>query len=93
MFCAAGYRSPVTDADVKTLPGDQGISVQDALRAVTIEPATQLMLDDYIGSIEVGKAADLVILDKNPLTVDPNSIHSIKVLRTFVNGHGHTWIQ
>ncbi len=83
----------LTDADVKTLPGDQGISVQDALRAVTIEPAAQLMLDDYIGSIEVGKVADLVILDKNPLTVDPNSIHSIKVLRTFVNGHGHTWIQ
>jgi predicted amidohydrolase YtcJ len=38
------------------------------------------------GSLEIGKVADLVILDKNPLKVDPLSIRDIKVVETIKEG-------
>ena len=70
---------------------EQGITIEQALRAVTLEPARQQRLDRYIGSIEKGKVADLVILDKNPLRQAPNKIHCIRVLSTFVGGSPHDW--
>ena len=67
---------------------DQRISVDDAIRAVTIDAAYQLFLDDKIGSLEVGKLADLVILDQNPRAPDmkPEDIMNIKVLSTYLSG-------
>lgn len=79
------------DADVHTMPGGQNITVEQALHAVTLEPARQNGLDRYIGSIEKGKVADLVILDKNPLKQPPNEIHLIRVLSTFVSGYRNDW--
>jgi imidazolonepropionase-like amidohydrolase len=45
-----------------------GISREDALAMVTINPAKQLGVDNRVGSIEVGKDADIVIYDKDPLS-------------------------
>ncbi|EKE84277.1 amidohydrolase family protein [Idiomarina xiamenensis] len=45
-----------------------GMSPADALKMVTINPAKQLKIDQYVGSIEAGKQADFVIWDENPLT-------------------------
>ena len=45
-----------------------GVSANDALAMVTINPAKQLGVDNRVGSIEVGKDADLVIYDKFPLS-------------------------
>jgi imidazolonepropionase-like amidohydrolase len=45
-----------------------GLSREDALAMVTINPAKQLGVDNRVGSIEVGKDADLVIYDKDPLS-------------------------
>lgn len=70
----------------KVLGEDQRISVKDALKAVTIHAAYQYFEEDRKGSIEVGKLADLIILDKNPLTVDPKTIKDIKVLETIKEG-------
>jgi predicted amidohydrolase YtcJ len=64
----------------------EAISVMDGLKALTIYAAWQLNMEKKIGSIEPGKYADLIILDKNPLTVDPGSLRDIRVLNTFVNG-------
>ncbi|MCZ6855385.1 MAG: amidohydrolase family protein [Gammaproteobacteria bacterium] len=50
-----------------------GMSPMQALTAATINPATYLAMDGDLGSIEVGKLADLVILDANPLTDIRNS--------------------
>ncbi len=77
----------LSNADVHTMPGGQNVTIEQALRAVTLEPARQHGLDRYIGSIEKGKIADLVILDKNPLRQPPNEIHLIRVLSTFVSGY------
>ena len=54
----------------------------DALKAMTIWPAYQHFEEASKGSLEVGKLADMVILDQNPLLVDPANIKSIKVLET-----------
>ena len=45
-----------------------GLSDEQALALVTINPAKQLRIDDRVGSIEVGKDADLVIYDRHPLS-------------------------
>jgi adenine deaminase len=45
-----------------------GVSETDALAMVTINPARQLGIDNRVGSIEVGKDADLAIYDKDPLS-------------------------
>lgn len=62
------------------------ISPERALRAITIDGAWQYFEEDSKGSITVGKLADLVILDANPLTVDPTTIKDIKVLATYKEG-------
>lgn len=65
---------------------NEAISVMDGLRALTVYAAWQLNMEKKIGSIEPGKYADLIILDKNPLKVDSGSLRDIHVLNTFVNG-------
>ena len=45
-----------------------GVSENDALAMVTINPAKQLQIDKRVGSIEAGKDADLVVYDKDPLS-------------------------
>ena len=57
-----------------------GTSELEALKMVTLNPAMQLRIDDRVGSIEVGKDADLVLYDGNPL-----EIRSV-VQKTFVDG-------
>ncbi|NFH88894.1 amidohydrolase [Clostridium botulinum] len=62
------------------------ISPLDALKAVTINAAYQYFEEDIKGSIKEGKLANLVILDKNPLMVEPIKIKDIKILKTIVEG-------
>jgi imidazolonepropionase-like amidohydrolase len=60
-----------------------GMSNHQALKTATINPAQSLGLDDWIGSIQTGKLADLLVLDKNPL----ESIYNTETIRyTMVNG-------
>lgn len=64
----------------------QSISVEEALKAITINSAYQYFAENEIGSIRAGKKADLVILDRNPLEVQPEEISSIRVLETIKSG-------
>jgi predicted amidohydrolase YtcJ len=65
---------------------NQRVSVQDALKAMTIWPAYQHFEEATKGSIEVGKLADFAILDQNPLTVSPDALANLKVLETIKEG-------
>ncbi|GAB2490391.1 amidohydrolase [Algoriphagus taiwanensis] len=58
----------------------------EALQAITIWSAYQHFEEDKKGSLEAGKLADLVILDKNPLKVDPDDIKDIQVMQTIKEG-------
>lgn len=69
-----------------TLAPNERISVESALRAVTSEAAWQLGSEHEIGSLEVGKLADFVILDADPRKVTPTSIRTINVIETWMNG-------
>jgi predicted amidohydrolase YtcJ len=62
------------------------VSVDQALRAMTINGAIACQLDDRIGTIEFGKDADLVELGADPMTVDPTTIASIPVNATWLRG-------
>ena len=65
---------------------DQRITPLEALKAQTINVAYQYGEQASKGSLEAGKLADLVILDKNPLKVDPMAIKDIKVVETIEEG-------
>lgn len=65
---------------------DQAIDVYDALKAVTINAAYQYFEENDKGTIEEGKKADLVILDKSPLEIDKMYIKDIKILETIKDG-------
>ena len=65
---------------------DERITPLQALKALTIDAAHMYQEESSKGSLEVGKLADLVILDKNPLTVEPMAIKDIKVVETIKEG-------
>ncbi len=65
---------------------DQAVSLDDAIRAVTIDAARQLGQGDRIGSLETGKEADFTILESDPYAVSPDAIADIKVSETWVAG-------
>jgi imidazolonepropionase-like amidohydrolase len=58
-----------------------GLSETEALALVTINPAKQLGVEDKVGSIEVGKSADLVLFDQHPLS------NYSKALKVWIDGH------
>ncbi len=84
---AVTLRTPMDGERSKAYPpGRTGMTLEQALRAVTIDAAWQLRMEDKIGSLEVGKYADLVILEQNPFEVAPSEIHKIRVLGTLLEG-------
>ena len=68
----------------KVLGPEQRITPREALRAVTIDAAWQNHEEDLKGSIEIGKLADFVVLEENPLIVAREHIRDIRVLSTIV---------
>ena len=65
---------------------EQCITVEEAIRAFTIESAWQDHMENIKGSIEIGKLADFCVLDEDILTVDPHQIKDIRTLMTIVGG-------
>ena len=82
IWCAAVRRT----REGITLGEDECIPVEEALRAVTEEAAFQYGEEHLKGTIEAGKAADLVILDKDPLAMAPDEIRTIRICATFKDG-------
>lgn len=69
------------------LNAEPGLSRADVLRAITMNAAHQLRLDDVAGSIEVGKFADLIVLERNFLEVPDTELARNRVLLTMVGGN------
>lgn len=69
------------------LAGDEAVPVAAALRAMTLDAAWQCHSDHEIGSLEVGKLADFVVLAADPRDVPSDAIEEVTVLETWVNGN------
>lgn len=75
------------DGDAETLQNpDERITIEQMLESITINCAYQNFAEDVTGSLEVGKEADIVILDKNLLEIEPSKIIDTKILRTISQG-------
>ena len=75
-----------TSAAGNTYSPEVGVSTFEALKAITVSAAYQNFEEASKGTLEVGKLADLVILDRDPLTVDPGELMSVKVVETIKAG-------
>jgi predicted amidohydrolase YtcJ len=64
----------------------QAINVEDAIKALTINAARQLFMEDKVGSLEVGKLADMTILSENPLKIHSDRLGQIEVIETYCGG-------
>ncbi len=73
------------DAEIQPRRSER-LSVETLVRGFTIDAAYQLRMEDRLGSIEVGKLADLVVLDQDIFQVDPYSIHETGVVLTMLDG-------
>lgn len=81
-WCAVNRRT----ASGRILGESERISVEDALRTITLGAAYTLHMDDKIGSIEVGKYADFCVLNDDPMEVDPTKLKDIVVAGTVLGG-------
>ena len=70
----------------KVLGPEQRVNTYTALQAMTIWPAYQHFEEQKKGSLEVGKQADLIILDKNPLKIEPSTLKDLNVEQTISRG-------
>ena len=70
----------------RILGNEQRLTVEEALKAATINAAYQYFEEDKKGSIAPGKLADFVILEQNPLEIAPEQIKNIKVQKTIKEG-------
>lgn len=75
------------DPDSPVQPREsERLDIASLVRGFTLDAAWQMHMDDEIGSIEVGKKADLVVLDQDIFEIDPYTIHRVKVLMTVMGG-------
>ena len=68
------------------LAPDERVTVEAAIRAMTADAAWQCHSEHEIGTLEVGKRADLVVLAEDPRRVDPDALADIEVLETWLDG-------
>ena len=83
---AAVTRKRPGHRDDRALVERQRVDLHDALRGYTINGAFQLRLDDEVGSLEVGKRADLTVWSRNLFDVDPDDIHTVPLVLTMMDG-------
>jgi len=75
-----------TSRNGSVLASDERLTVDQALRAETIDAAYQLFADDIVGSLTPGKYADIVVLSGDPTETAPEQIPDLTVLATFLAG-------
>lgn len=68
------------------LDNDRNLTVTEVLRSATIDSAYAQHREDVIGSLEVGKFADLIVLDRNVFTIPVEDIENVKVILTVIGG-------
>lgn len=85
------YYAAVARKDIEEWPNEgfqmeNALSREDALRSITIWPAMGSFEENSKGSIEVGKFADFVLLEKNLISVPETDLPHIKIIGTYIDG-------
>lgn len=65
---------------------EEAVSVEEAVWAYTLGAAYAAFAEGELGSLSPGKWADFVVLDRDPVQVDPDELPHVRVLRTVVGG-------
>ncbi|KLU19645.1 hypothetical protein ABE79_03260, partial [Proteus mirabilis] len=65
---------------------DRNLTLIEVLRAATINAAQALDMDRQIGSLEVGKFADFIVLDRNLFEISAEDVENVRVLCTIIAG-------
>jgi predicted amidohydrolase YtcJ len=84
MEVAVTRRDP--DGGGPALAPQHRVSVAEILAAYTLHGARASFVEDELGSIAVGKRADLIVLDRDPLAIDAGELSEIQVLLTLLDG-------
>ena len=86
-FIPSGYPEKIdmNDSRYRLNPSER-ISVLEAIKMFTINAAYVLGKEKEIGSLEIGKKADFIVLDKNIFTTEPLNVHDINIERTYFKG-------
>ncbi len=82
-------RTNASDTEPKyqgRLGDDPGLDIHTAIRAITLNSAYSLNMDAYIGSLEVGKFADMIVIDQDITDIAPENVAKTNVVQTFVGG-------
>ncbi len=85
-FYAAVARKDLNGYPENGFQSGDALNREEALRSITIWAAKGSFEEDEKGSLEAGKVADIVILDKDLMNIDEKEIPGVKVMYTFVNG-------
>lgn len=83
IYCAVTRKRP---ADDRSLYPVEVLTVAEAIRATTIDSAYAVGREDVLGSVSVGKYADIVILEEDPYQIEPERIPAVKVVATLAEG-------
>ena len=68
------------------LNADEAIHRETMFQAYTLNAARAMRLEQQVGSLKVGKQADMIVLDRDVLNVDPESLRDTQVLQTWFAG-------
>ena len=90
LYTAMTFKDPLDHKNSKPFPADaKRMTLEQAVKAVTINPAWQIRMEDKIGTLEMGKYADIFVLDKNLFDIkDPADI---LICRCYRNNDGWTF--
>jgi len=70
----------------KSLNPSEAVTIEDMIASYTINAAYANFMESEIGSIEIGKKADFIVIDQNLLEIPSSEIHNTQVLLTYFNG-------
>ena len=86
-----GIHASVTRQDRNDEPpggwlSDEAMTLREALRAFTLDAAYAAKSETLYGSLEPGKMADFILIDRDPFQIPPSELDNIEVLETWVEG-------
>ena len=65
---------------------EERVSVTDMIKSFTCNAAYGRFTEDIIGTVEEGKLADFIVIDRDPYEINPVDIEKIKVISTYFDG-------